>query len=335
MTASTTKQKTIVLTGATGKLGGVVARALLDAGHALRLIVRPGSKGTHSLPRSHRVKVFLADLSDASSKSVLTEACRGADEIVHIAGLVDFTSSHRVLWHANVESMHHLLSAANACHVKRFILCSSTAVYRRPTYLPVDERQPFTPVNEYGKSKVEAEKLLKESGIPYLILRPTVIYGPQFSEQFHPLISAVARGKATLVGGGGNRIAFIHVNDLAKAFVAAVNSRVVNEDFIIASDEHLTQKKAFELVARALRVRPPSRSTALPVALAAAHAHKLFSRLTGKPAKIVPETIRSMAENRWFDIRKAKRLLAWKPRVSSASGIAPMIREWKKKHSLH
>jgi nucleoside-diphosphate-sugar epimerase len=185
-------------------------------------------------------------------------------------------------------------------------------------------------VSRYGQSKLFAEGLVEKSGIPYIIIRPTMVYGPDFTEQFRPVLKGILNGKMRLVGSGSNRMSIVHQDDAAQAFVDAVASKVVDQDFIISNGPSITQEKAMGIVAKALGVNPPKKSVPVLLAVAGAHLQGLHARMRGRKPSIDVDSVKVMGADRWFDTSKAKRLLGWEPRVDPKEGLAEMARVWLK-----
>jgi nucleoside-diphosphate-sugar epimerase len=246
-----------------------------------------------------------------------------------MAGLTDPSASRQELYAANVLPTKNMLEAARRERVGKFVHVSSTSVYGAPKALPCDESAAFAPIYAYGESKLEGEKLVSASAIPYVILRPSVLYGPAAAAQFEPLAEMLLSGKAAVIGGGGNRLAFVHERDVAKAIALAL---VKNAEggFIISGGEELTQLRAWELVAGQMRVAPPARKVSLGMAKLAGLFSTLKARLAGKKPSFSGELLDVIVADRVFSIEKARRVLGWAPKEKFASALGEMAGVWRK-----
>ncbi|MFA6048652.1 MAG: NAD-dependent epimerase/dehydratase family protein [Candidatus Micrarchaeia archaeon] len=315
----------ILVTGGTGRLGRVVVRQLLARGHSLRLLVRSAAKAKLLFGRIGKKLEFAeADLENASDASVkkLSGACRGVQTLVHLAAQVDYDVSSAQMYKANFGATVRLLEACKGAKVGRFVFCSSTSLYHKPSQRPIGESHALSPSNAYGKSKLAAETAVRASGIPFVILRPTLIYGPGFDTGFGAVVRLIRKNRMAVVGGGENRIALLHVEDAARAFVAAIEAgkRAEGEAFII-SGEPVSQMDCYLGVARALGVQPPKIHVPKRALLAAAGAAEAFAKLFGKKAFLRSEYVNTLGEDRVFSTRKAQRLLGWAPKVKFADAV--------------
>ena len=172
---------TVLVTGATGRIGHHVTARLVEQGRAVRALVRPGD------PRRSRVELAGVDLveGDVADRDSLHRAIDGVDAVIHLAAALgsrghaedDFVPG-------NVVGTYDLLAALrdHGRPIKRFVYISSDAVYwagltTPPCFLPIDESHPRQPGSIYGVSKLAAEELCltfwRLHGIPPTIVRPT------------------------------------------------------------------------------------------------------------------------------------------------------------------
>jgi nucleoside-diphosphate-sugar epimerase len=166
------------------------------------------------------------------------------------------------------------------------------------TALPVE--------TEYGRSKQEAERLLRESGLPAVILRPGHVYGPGgwYAEEFVKRLRQP--GRFAVIGEGNNWWDVVRVEDVARAFVDALERAPDGALYHLADDEPISFYDFVALTAEALGVGPPRR---IPVGLA-----RLFA---GRDA--VTAVIRSARTSN----ARAREELGWKPRWATAREGVP------------
>jgi len=320
----------ILITGAAGRLARHLTPALYSH-YELVLLDKSGENVRESLKRTklidfEKIKIVEADLTTAP-ENVLREACAGCDAIIHLAALLDYAASRKQFFETNVYATKRLLDAARAAgSVKRFILVSSTSVYgQKSKENALNEESEFAPTDAYGESKLAAEQAVRESGLPFVILRPSVIYGIDFIEGFFQVVSGIKTGKLKLIGDGENKIAFVHVDDVVQAILLALEKKeAVGQDFII-SGEPVTQKQAFDAVADVLGVPRVEKKVSKRLAYFKVWLEKIKARLLGRKPKLAKENVATICENRWFDVSKARKILGFKPRIAFEDGVSEVV----------
>ena len=204
------------ITGANGFIGQHLVRRFTEAGWQTRAVIR-------------------ADYESDTLARIFADA----DVVVHAAGATR-APTHQQLYAANVELTKRTLDAARASHAGRFVYISSQAAAGPAPSRdgPVDETTPPAPIEEYGRTKLAAERVVRDSaGIPTVIVRPSAVYGPR-DRDFLSLHRLAAHGAAIHAGNRNQWISIIHVGDLAHGiFAAATETRAVGRTYFFANDE--------------------------------------------------------------------------------------------------
>ncbi len=210
----------ILLTGGSGFVGGHIARALVEADHELRLLLRPTSDTSFvdDLPYERSP----GDLADADS---LRAACRGMDAIVHAAAVLR-AARPRDFMQANLDGTRQLAEAAIDGGARRLLYISSLAAQGPSpirTAEPPDARP--HPVSVYGRSKLEGEQALlaRARQIEIDILRPPLVYGPADTGLL-AFFRMALRGFAVRLGDGSHQVDAIYGPDLAEAVIAILSA---------------------------------------------------------------------------------------------------------------
>ena len=154
----------VFVTGATGFVGTYVVRRLLDAEHEVRVLVRPGSDAKLG-DVADRVEVVHGDVTNAET---LVGQLDGCEAVIHLVGvLLREDARHGASFEKiHLEGARHVIDAAKAAGVTRFVLMSANGAKPREDA-----------ISAYQWTKYEAEEYLKQSGMDYVILRPSVIFG--------------------------------------------------------------------------------------------------------------------------------------------------------------
>lgn len=161
---------TLLLTGASGLVGSRLLPRLVDAGHDCRALVRSDV----ALPVG--VTAVRGDLADPGS---LRAAVEGVDAVVHLAALFR-TDDEDAVWRANLDGTRNLVEAVTAYAPRaRFVMASTGNVYDADAQRPALETDTCSPTAAYPASKVAAEKVLRESGLTWAILRLPFVYGDE------------------------------------------------------------------------------------------------------------------------------------------------------------
>ncbi len=298
----------ILITGSSGYLGSNAVAAALERGHE---VVGLDVRASGAPPRGGYREVT-ADVRDAEA---VARAAEGCDAVLHLAAaLAQFEPDERRMNEVNVGGTANALEAALKAGAGKFVFVSSVEVYGVDVPAPCGEDQPFAPVCQYGRDKVEGERMCAEyleRGLDVTVLRPPTINGPGQNEPF--LVSqmeAISRGKPTLLPGGGrSRLQMVHVGDVSEAMLLALErpharGAVLN----VASDDVPTLRELALHLYEHAGTRP--RFISIPAGVARL-AVKGLSRLGISPLE--PQHLEIALRDYVFDNSRAKEVLGWRP----------------------
>ena len=249
------------MTGGTGFVGTHLVAALRARGDEVTCLVRSpdraralGWEGVRMIP------------GDLTARAALVEGCGGADVVYHVAGRISARNLREFLA-VNRDGTARVLEAASASPPGRFVHVSTLAV-GGPTLpgRPIDETRDPQPVTDYGRSKLAAETLVRESGVPWTIVRPPVVYGERDRETLR--IFRLARaGWGPVIGDGTQELSVVYAGDLAGALIAAATTTgTVGRVYYAAHPDVTTSAALVGAVGVAVGRRP--RVVRLPDALA-------------------------------------------------------------------
>ena len=299
----------VLVTGASGFIGGAVCRQLLEAQpehEVVALVRRAGSEpaGTRGV---------LADLGDGPS---LAEALATArpDCVIHLAAEIASQRSERKVREVNVAGTQRLLDACLGLAgtdpaVGPRIVFASTVVTGDAHGALLKEEEPLPVQTPYGRSKQEGERLVLASGLPAMVIRPSHVYGPG-GWYVDELIAHLRQpGRFAVIGSGENLWDVVHVDDVASALLLAAERAPAGSIYHVADDQPITFYDFMALTAGALGLGAPRR---IPAALA---------RLVAGEAAVAAAVRSARSSN-----AKIKRELAWQPRFPSArEGVADVV----------
>jgi nucleoside-diphosphate-sugar epimerase len=316
----------LLLTGASGFVGGHLADACARMHMNIRAIVRPQSDT--KLLDSLGVTILRGDLTD---DALLRQAIDDINAVVHCAAKVGDWGPVEDYRAVNVEGLRHLLDACKGTAVERFVHLSSLGVYAARDHHGTDESEPLPEVHMdgYTQSKVEAEKLAlqyyREFEVPVVVLRPGFIYGPRDRTVLPNLIENLRQRKVRWLGGGKGAMNTIFVENLVDAVLLAINNPdSVGKVFNLTDGEAVSKRRFIEALVHGLDLpEPPRRSVPIWLARFLAKFMEGRARKKGatKPPILTQARLKFLGLNLDFSIEKAKRELGYNPRVSFDEGI--------------
>ena len=309
-------ERPTLLTGATGFVGAAVARALLDRGHRLRLLVRPTSDRANiaGLP----AEVVVGDLTDPASLAAAAAGCRF---VLHVAA--DYriwVPAPAAMLAANVAGTVAMLRAAAAAGAERIVYCSSVAALGLTTdATPADETTPVDPatiVSAYKRSKYLAEQAARDlarQGLPVVIVNPAAPVGPRD-------IKPTPTGRMILDAAAGRTPAYVntglnvvHVADVAAGHVAALERGRVGESYILGG-ENLSLRALLTLVAEEAGRAPPRLCLPIGAVWPAALAMEAGARLFGIEPRVTRDYLRMARKRMFYSSAKAAAELGYTAR---------------------
>jgi nucleoside-diphosphate-sugar epimerase len=288
------------VTGASGFIGRTLCARLLEGGHEVSALVRrPGSEppGTSGV---------VGDMIDGSSLSEIV-AAESPDCVLHLAAEIASQRNERKIAAVNIEGTARLLDACmglagsgRSAGGPRIVF-ASTVVTGDAQGALLTEDTPLPVQTPYGRSKREGERLVLESGLPAVVVRPSHVYGPGgwYANELVPRLRQP--GRFAVIGRGENLWDVVHVHDVASALLLAAEQAPPGSTYHVVDDEPITFYDFMALTAQALGVGAPRR---IPVALARV--------IAGRNA--VDAVVRSARSSN----AKIKRELGWEPRYPAA-----------------
>ncbi len=318
----------VLVTGATGFLGGAVCRLLARRGWRVTATGRNEAAG-HDLTR-FGVAFRRASLEHAAETVGL---CAGQDAVVHCAARSSPWGSWQEFHAANIRGTENVLRAAQTARVQRLVHISTPSIYfdfrhRRD----LSETSPLPPrqVNAYAATKLAAECLVLAAGtggLPVVVLRPRAIFGPGDTTIFPRLLRAAGEGRLPVIGNGRNVTDLTYIDNAAAAVACALTAPGVclGQTFNITDGQPIVLWDFIETLLKSLELPAPRRRLPIRAALALAALTEGLGRLRRREPALTRYSVGVLGYSQTFDISKARTLLGYHPEISTATGARRLI----------
>lgn len=302
----------ILITGANGFIGAHLCQELSSRKIDFRATARNSNENNYA-------DFVSCDLETTESLNQLMDGC---DIVVHLAGRAHVTSddSQEKYRIANEFVTHQLANAAAQNGIARFVFISSIKVNGESSSpgLPIRSSDTPSPLDNYGRSKLAAEKVLQEicrvNNMEYVIIRPTLVYGKGVRANFSALISAVQKGAPLPIASVRNSRSMIGINNLIDLVIATcTNPHAANQIFLASDGNDISTPALVRLIAQSLN--RPSRIFPFPVFVL-----RLLAVVVGK-SSFIDKLTGSLS----VDISHTTSTLNWKPPFSTESEVAKAV----------
>ncbi|HXG67792.1 MAG TPA: NAD-dependent epimerase/dehydratase family protein [Blastocatellia bacterium] len=314
------------LTGATGFIGGRLARQLIEAGHQVSAIVRDPAKAQD-----------LADLGiaihkgDVTDKESMRDAMAGADGVFHVAGwykvgVKDKSAGYQV----NVTGTRNVLELMKELNIPKGVYTSTLAVFSDTRGRSPDEsyRYDGPHLSEYDRTKwiahYEVAEPMMAAGLPLVVVQPGLVYGPGDTSNVRITLIQYLQRKLPMIP---KQTAFCwsHVDDIARAHILAMEKGKPGQCYIIAGPEH-TLIQAMDMAEKITGVPAPKRRASPGVMKAMAALMRVVEKVASVPEAYTAERLRVIAGVTYLgDNARARRELGYSPRPLK-EGLAETLR---------
>ena len=324
-------KKNVLITGASGFIGSHLAESLLENGYEVWCAVR-ATTSRHYLQdtRLHFLELNL------SSSSQMEEALRGKkfDVIVHAAGATKCTKKSD-FYKINTEGTRNLVTAVENIYTEekpRFILVSSLSVINS---IPSEALGKPT---AYGESKLKAEEVVRASSLPYVILRPTGVYGPREKDYFL-MVQSIKQHSDCSVGYKPKILTFVYVSDVVQAIEKSITQpaeRVLGKTFALSDGREYSSRTFSDLIIDSLEKIEGKRTWVLRIKAplfilrAICFFGEIYIRLTGKLITLNNDKYNILSQRDWrCDITPAREFLGYEPKVQLEDGVMNSVKWYK------
>jgi len=305
----------ILVTGATGFIGSHLAETLLVQGEGVRALVRPSSSRRYLPP--------------VDAVTGLDEALAGVTAVIHLAGA---TKALRPAdyYEANVKATERLARAVAGRGIRLLHVSSLAAVGPTAPGKALTEDAVPHPLTHYGKSKLEAENIVRALVPDAVIVRPPVVYGPRDTGVLQ-VLKPIAKGWALEIAGGERWFSMIYVRDLVEGLIAAVRSGAAAGDtYFLSHPDPVSWGELVSAAARLMGRRPHTVRIPALAAQAVGLCAEIWARGTGRPGILSREKIAEARCAAWIcDPSRAARELGFRARTPLQKGLSETLAWYK------
>lgn len=317
----------VLVTGASGYIGGNLVKKLSENGIETRAFVRTTSNIT-KLRELENVEICYGDLTDLLS---LERAIRGVQIVHHIGGPANDWGDYRDFYQVNYLGTRNILRASINAQVKKFIYLSTMGVLDLGGCGTIGENQPYGhfPGN-YLRSKANAEKLVRKYShlIPTVIIRPPAVYGPGDPQCTIRALKFAQKNLMFLISRGKGFFPHIYIDNLIDALLLATQSdSAAGEIFNLTDGEDTTAGEFFTRLNHIAGKRDIYLILPYSIAWGVAFLMDIFARMTGKPPILSWIALQFLTLRCRFDISNARNKLGYSPAVSFDEGMR-RVRLW-------
>lgn len=317
----------VLVTGASGMLGGAVARTLAERGDVVTVLQR----GPSSL---NGVTEQRGDVRDAEA---VARAVAGQDAVVHLAAKVNVVGPTEQYRQVNVGGTENVIAACRRHGVGRLVHVSSPSVAHSGRALVGVGAEPADPDGArgpYARTKALAEQVaLAADGadLAVAVVRPHIVWGPGDTQLVARIVARARSGRLPLLGQGAAMVDTTYVDNAADALVAALDrvETAHGEPLVVSNGEPRPIAEILGGICAAAGVARPRRRVPAGLAVVAGSVVEAAVGLrarAGHDIETDPPLTRFLAEQlstaHWFDQRRTRELLDWRPRVTLDDGFA-------------
>ncbi|WP_144791911.1 NAD(P)-dependent oxidoreductase [Kocuria palustris] len=316
--------RTVLVTGASGMLGGAVARLLRDRGWTVRVLQRRPA----AIAAEDGVEQVLGSITDMDA---VHKALQGVDDVVHLAAKVSFAGEWDEFVFTNITGTHILLESARKAGAENFVFVSSPSVAHAGVSISGDGAGPANPYKargNYARSKAAAELLALEADSEALrvtAVRPHIVWGPGDTQLVERIVDRAARGRMPLLDDGTALIDTTYIDNAAEAIVRALERIEVShgEPFVVTNGQPRPVGELIGMMCRAGSVPPPQRKVPAKLARFAGRViEKVWARFPGEDEPPMTEFLaEQLSTAHWFSQKRTHEVLGWEPSVSIEEGM--------------
>jgi nucleoside-diphosphate-sugar epimerase len=323
----------VLVTGATGFLGGALVRRL----HSMDWDVTALGRNVSKLDQleSEGVRITRVDVKD---KKAIAAACKDQEIVFHCAALPSPWGNFELFYQANVIGTRNVVHGCEEHNVKRLVYVSTPSIYfgySSRTNVKETDTLP-EPVSNYAATKLLAEEEVDKAfanGLACVTIRPRAIFGPGDTVIFPRLIPRLQSGRLPILGDGENIVDLTYIENVVDALLLCAESpsNTLGKKYNISNGESVKLWRLVERICLELKLEPPKRKISFRTAqVVASVLEAVFTLIPTHPEPpLTRVSVSMMATSTTLDISAAKQELGYEPKVSIDEGFDNFMQWWK------
>jgi len=311
----------ILVTGGTGFLGSRLVKKLLKNEEVIVF-----AKEEYQELKEKGVKFFLGDMKN---KEDMEKAFPEVDIVYHLAANLDESDPN--MYDDNVIGTRNVVELSKKNRIKKIIFMGSCGVLGDSGIAKED--LPYNPKTKYEKSKAESEKLVRESGITYTIIRSPIMLGPN---KIWLKIMEAAKRQYPVIGSGKNHFHLSYVDDVVRLLIVAKESKADNQIFHIATKDTPTYEDVYRMICEETGFEMTKKHISVWLIKILSTLHIASRRIRGKKPSLtmMKSSIHRLIRDRVVSIEKAKEVLDFEPEYDTRTAIRETVKYFKDRNML-
>ena len=310
----------VLVTGASGFIGRYLVDDLVNHGHYVKALTR------QSTLKIKGAKVIFGDITKPEQ---FLSSLENVEAVFHNAAYAIDYGKKSEIYKINIEGTINVVNACRKMGIKRIIYTSTAGVYGFPNIgEKITEKADYKPLNDYHKSKLEGEKILRKyEDLSISIIRPPLVLGPG-GRGTKILLENIKEGKMFFIGNGNQDISLVHPKDVAQCLRLALENDKKEDTFNVVSFI-CKIKDLFNEIANQMNVKPPTKN----VSYSLAYIYALFlETIAIKEPSLTRFRVKSLGTTRRVSCDKAKKELGYKSKFNLQLTVKDMVSWYKKYH---
>lgn len=311
----------VLVSGASGFIGGHLCASLLHAGYNVRQLNRK--------PLSPDKPSYVMDLAcDACPPGLL----QNVRTVFHLAGkahaVAESVGDTAGYVQINTDGTRKLLEAAKRAGVETFVYFSSVKAVGDIDKVPMDESVTIPADTPYGQSKYAAEQMVLHGGyVPHpVVIRPCMVYGNTEKGNLPRMIRAIRHGVFPPLPETNNRRSMVHVEDVVQAaLLAAELPQAAGQIYIVSDDNAYTTRQIYDWIRAALGKSPQNWQIPMSLLTVLAKTGDIIGRVTGRRFPFDSAALDKLTGSAWYSSAKIQRELGFRPQYSLHASLADIV----------
>jgi len=326
----------VLVSGATGFIG----RRTVDALRRKDVVVHALTRDLGKIAALWTEGAVTGIRADLASGEGLDAACENVETVLHLAGYAhaadqDSPEARRLHQATTVEGTRALLFAAVAAGARRFVFLSSVKAMGEGGKECLDETASEAPTTNYGRAKLEAERLVldvgRQHGLHVCVLRLPLVYGPGSKGNIPRMIAAIDRGRFPPMPQIQNKRSMVHVNDVVGALLLAAERSAANGQVYIVTDGRIySAREIYTGICQALGRAVPAWTIPAWVLRLGARFGDAIERISGCTSPLTTSAIDKLLGSAWYSSAKIRRELGFVARHTLFDALPEMIADYRK-----